>query len=335
MGRYRRLRPEDRCQIEALLRQGVSQLQIAAQLGFSQSSISREIARNRSGLGYRHNAAQAMASARQSVRKLPRKLNNPLRNKIKRLLRFKRWSPEQISEHLAGLGTPISHETIYRMIWRDKHSGGDLWCCLRRRGKRYNKRANKMAGRGIIPGRIDISCRPQIVEQRARFGDREGDTMMGSKRRGALLTMVERKSRLLRMSLLPQATAHHASRAIIQRLKSLTPRVQTITFDNGKEFAGHKEIAHALGAQVFFAKPYHAWERGSNENLNGLIRDFFPKGTDFTKLTPAQVAHVERLLNARPRKILGFKSPSEVFRAANRPRHPMHWLVESAWENGL
>lgn len=318
MARYRRLRHEDRCQIFALLQQGLSQQQIAAQLGFNQSSVSREISRNRMGRVYCHDQAQAKALARQAVRARPRKLTPSIRARIVRLLQTKRWSPEQISIDLARANTSISHETIYRMIWRDKHTGGRLWQSLRRRGKRYNKRADKTMGRGIIPGRIDISCRPKIVDERRRVGDWEADTMRGCKHQGALLTMVERRTRILKIELLPQATAELTSRAIIRRLKRDAQRVHTITFDNGKEFAAHAEIARALQARIYFARPYHAWERGLNENTNGLIRDFFPKGTDLTKLTRAQVAAVERMLNDRPRKILGFKSPSEVFRATAR-----------------
>src|SRR5277367_923982 len=306
MARYRRLRHEDRWQICALLQQGVSQQQIAAQLGFSQGSISREISRNRTGKCYGHDEAQAKALARQSIRTQPRRLTPAIRARIVHLLQTKRWSPEQISDHLVRRNTPISHETIYRMIWRDKHAGGVLWQSLRRRAKRYNKRADKTAGRGIIPGRVDISCRPKVVELRRRIGDWEGDTVLGCKRRGALLTMVDRTSRKLTMALLTQATAEQTNQDIIGRMKRIAKQVHTITFDNGKEFAGHATIATALRARVYFAKPHHAWERGSNENTNGLIRDFFPKGTDFSTIANAEVAKVERLLNARPRKSLGF-----------------------------
>lgn len=319
MARYRRLRPEDRYQIFVLLHQGLSQQAIAAQLGFRQSSISRELSRNRTGSLYCHEQAQAKARARQRVRARPRKLTPSLRARIVYLLQTKRWSPEQISHDLGRRRTPLCHETIYRMIWHDKAAGGVLWQSLRRHAKRYNKRADKTVGRGIIPGRIDISCRPKVVEQRRRVGDWEGDTVLGCKRRGALLTMVERKSRKLAMALLPQATAELTNQAIIGRMKRMAKQVHTITFDNGKEFAGHAKIAAALRARVYFAKPHHAWERGTNENTNGLIRDFFPKRTDFTKVTAAQVARVERLLNDRPRKILGFRTPSEVFRVAKRP----------------
>ena len=187
-------------------------------------------------------------------------------------------------------------------------------------GQRYNKRVGKDAGRGIIPGRTDISHRPKVVEQRRRVGDWEGDTVLGPKRRGALLSLVERKSQLLKLTLLPGATAQAAQQAIVRRLRPLRRRVHTITFDNGKEFANHKAIGRALGSRIYFARPYHAWERGLNENINGLIRNFFPKGTDFSTVSPAEVAAVERLPNARPRKTLGFHSPKEVFRAAIKRR---------------
>ena len=235
-----------------------------------------------------------------------------------RLLRTKRWSPEQISWHPAGRKNPLSHETIYRRIWRDRRGAGVLWQSLRPHGKRYNKRADKTAGRGIIPGRIDISCRPRIVDQRRRVGDWVGDTMLGCKRRGASLTIVERRTRMLKLVLLPQATAELASKAIVRRLRRIATRIHAISFDNGKAFAGHTAIGRALKARISFAKPYHAWERGANENANGLVRHVFPKGTEFSQLTHAQVAAVEKLLNDRPRKIRGFKSRSEVFRAAMR-----------------
>ena len=316
MARYRRLGHADRCQIYALSRQGATQLQIADHLGVSQGTVSRELARNGGRRGYSIEQADRKAVARQRVRAQPRKLTAKIRRTIVRLLRDKRWSPEQISDHLATRGISLSHESIYRLIWRNKHDGGDLWCCLRRRGRRYNKRADKTAGRGIIPGRIDISCRPKIVEQKRRIGDWEGDTVLGCKRRGALLTLVERKSKLLKLALLPGATAEATQTAVLRKLRPIRKRVHTITFDNGKEFAAHQAIGRALTSRIYFAQPYHAWERSLNENTNGLIRDFFPKRTDFTTVSPAEVAAVERLLNARPRKTLGFRSPMEVFRAA-------------------
>src|SRR5215471_154713 len=194
-----------------------------------------------------------------------------------------------------------------------KRDGGDLWRSLRRRGTRYNKRAGKNAGRGLIPNRSDISERPAIVARKTRLGDWEGDTVVSAGRKGGLLTLVERKTKLTKIAKLPRATARATQKAAVRRLKPIADFVHTITFDNGKEFATHQDIAHALKATIFFATPYHAWERGLNENTNGLIRDFFPKATDFSTIANAQVAKVERLLNARPRKSLGFRSPQEVF----------------------
>jgi transposase, IS30 family len=317
MGKYRRITYEDRCQIYALNKRGSSQQGIAQLLGLSQSTVSRELCRNRGKRGYRFKQAQATAEARRAVRSKPRKLTATLRRTIERRLREQRWSPEQISGWLGEQGIALSHERIYQMVWQDKRDGGDLWRCLRRRGKRYNKRSGTNAGRGLIPHRIDISKRPPVVDRRTRVGDWEGDTLAGAGHRGGLLTLVERKTMLTKIALLPRATANITRRAAVRKLRPVGDFVHTITFDNGKEFAGHQEIACALDAKIFFATPYHAWERGLNENTNGLIRDFFPKGTDFSTITAAEVAKVERLLNARPRKSLGFRSPQEVFYAAS------------------
>jgi transposase, IS30 family len=320
MAQYRRLGHDDRCQIYALFEQGLRQQQIAGHLGVSQATISRELSRNSTRHGYDTNVADAKALMRQHCRARPRKLTPGLRRTILRLLQQKRWSPEQISAYLQQHGQPLSHETIYRLIRRDRAAGGELWRCLRRRAKPYNKRADKTAGRGIIPDRIDISCRPKIVEQRSRIGDWEGDTVLGHKRRSALLSIVERKSRLLKLALLPGATADATRREIVRLLKSTHTSVHTITFDNGKEFAQHKAIGEALNSRIYFARPYHAWERGLNENTNGLIRDFFPKGTDFSTVSAAQVAAVEHLLNTRPRKSLGYRTPLKVFQKATKRR---------------
>jgi len=316
MGSYRRLRYEDRCQIYALSRQGSSQQSIAAILGVSQSAVSRELDRNRGKRGYRFKQAEAKAQGRQALRRKPRKLTAGLRRKIEKKLRQARWSPEQISGWLAEQGIALSHERIYQLVWRDKRDGGDLWRSLRRRGKRYNRRAGKTAGRGLIPNRTDISERPAIVARKIRVGDWEGDTVVSAGRKGGLLTLVERKTKLTKIALLSRASAAATRKAAVRRLRPIGNAVHTITFDNGKEFSAHQDIASALDAKIFFATPYHAWERGLNENTNGLIRDFFPKGTDFSKVTPAEVAKVERLLNTRPRKSLGFRSPQEVFNVA-------------------
>jgi transposase, IS30 family len=319
MNKYRRIKHEDRCQIYALNKQGSSQQNIAEMLGISQSAVSRELARNRGKRGYRFKQAEAKAQARQEVRSKPRKLTARLRRQIILKLQTQRWSPEQISGWLDTQGISLSHERIYQMIWQDKRDGGELWQSLRRRGKRYNKRAGKKAGRGLIPNRIDISERPAIVDRKIRVGDWEGDTVVSAGHKGGILTLVERKTKLTKIAKLPRATSDVTSKAAVRRLKPIDDFVHTITFDNGKEFAGHQDIAAALDTSIFFATPYHAWERGLNENTNGLIRDFFPKGTDFTTITSAEVAKVERLLNSRPRKCLGFRSPKEVFNSFADP----------------
>ena len=279
MEKYRRIQYEDRCQIHALAKVGKTQAEIGAALGFSQGSVSRELSRNRGRRGYRFKQAQGKAQTRQDkFRQKPRKFTARLRGRIARKMREERWSPEQISFWLKETcGVSLSHERIYRMVWDDKRAGGDLWRCLRRRGKKYNKRGAQQAGRGVIPGRIDISERPAVVDDKARLGDWEGDTIVGTKHKGALLTHVERKSLLTTISKLDRATAKAAHTATVRRLKPLRGNVHTITYDNGKEFAAHQKTAQILKASVFFATPYHAWERGVNENTNGLIPRPFPK----------------------------------------------------------
>ena len=306
---------ELRAKIAALQRTGLTQAAMAAQIGCHQSVISRELQRNRTDKGYCCQQAQRQATARrQAASEVPRKFDASLLALIKKKLLREEWSPQQISQWLKQTReVSLSHERIYQIIWADKHAGGKLYRQLRRSGKIYNKRANKLAGRGIIAGRIDIDQRPAIVGQRVRIGDWEADTIMGAARKGAILSLVERVSRYTVLHKLEAATAELTSRAIIARLRPYKLRVHTITADNGKEFAGHQQIALSLGAGFYFAKPYHAWERGLNENTNGLVRQYFPKGTNFAGITPAAVARVQKKLNSRPRKVLGYKTPNEVF----------------------
>src|SRR5271157_1628362 len=236
MSKYRRIRYEDRCQIYALSKRGTSQESIARILGVSQSAVSREMRRNRGQRGYRFKQAEATAHARQAIRSKPRKLTAPIRREIEAKLRQMRWSPEQISGWLSEQGIQLSHERIYWTIWDDKRDGGNLWRCLRPRGKRYNKRAGKNAGRGLIPNRIDVSERPAIVARKTRLGDWEGDTVVGAGHKGGLLTLVERKTQLSKIIKLPRATARATQKAAVRRLKPIGNFVHTITFDNGKEF---------------------------------------------------------------------------------------------------
>ncbi|MEO8341743.1 MAG: IS30 family transposase [Nitrospirota bacterium] len=236
-----------------------------------------------------------------------------------RKLRADRGSPEQLSFWLrATRRIALSHEGIYQMIWANTRAGGDRWRSLRRRGTRENRRGAQTAGRGVMPHRTAIAERPAIVAATSRLGDWEGDTIVGAHHKGALLTHVERKRVFTTISALTRSTATAVHRPTVRRLTPLRDHVYTITYDHGNEFAGHRQTAHGLQAHIFFATPYHAWARGVNENTNGLIRACFPTGADVTPIHPATVAKVERLLNRRPRKSLGFHTPNEVFHALAR-----------------
>ncbi|NOT97298.1 MAG: IS30 family transposase [Nitrospira sp.] len=300
-----------------LAKAGKTQAEIGQALRFSQGTVSKELARSTGGRGYRFQQAQHTAQAgQQQIRHQPRKLTSRVRRAIARKLRAERWSQEQINFWLrAERCLYVSHEWIYQMIWTNKRTGGDLWRFLRRRGRCYNRRGAHTAGRGVIPYRIDIAERSAIVAAKSRPGDWERDTIVSARHQGGLLTHVERRSLFTTISKLSRPTAQATHRVTVHRLTRLSNHVHTITYDNGKEFAGHRKTAQCLQAHVFFATPYHAWESGVNENTNRLIRDFFPKGTDFTRTHPATVARMERLLNRRPRKSLGFQTPNEVFRA--------------------
>jgi IS30 family transposase len=291
---YLHLTCEQRCQIFALLKSGHTQAHIARQIGVDPSTISRELARNGGASGYRFGQAHETASGRRhAASSTPRKMTPEVVAVIEGKLTQEQWSPEQISGRLAQEGVAtISHESIYRHVWNDKKDGGNLYLHLRHSGKKYNKRKGRNSG---------------------RIGDWEADTIIGARHQGAILSHVERKSKYTKLVPLPDKTADAVVQASARMLGPLADRVETITYDNGKEFAGHVEIAASLQANCYFAKPYHAWERGLNEHTNGLVRQYFPKGSDLSILTNAEVQKVEDKLNSRPRKILGYKTTSEVF----------------------
>ena len=309
-----RITYEDRCQSYPLRKAGKTQAEMSQALGVTQGPISRELARNAGRRGYRFQQAQRSAQARQQqVRHQPRQRTSRGRRALIRKLRAERWSPEPLSVWLRNeRGLSLSPEWIYQMIWANKRMGGELWRFLRRRGKRYNRRGAQHAGCGVIPHRIDSAERLAIVAAKSRLGDWAGDTLVGTRHQGWLLTHVERKRLFTIISKWSRPTAQATHRATVHRLKPLRHHVHTITYDNGKEFAGHRTIAPHRYAHIFFATPSHAWERGVNESTNGLIRDCFPKGTDFSTIHLATVAKVERRLNRRPRKSLGFPTPNEV-----------------------
>lgn len=224
-----------------------------------------------------------------------------------------KWGPEQIVDRLKIEGILMSHETIYKMIWADKHGGGILYKHLRHHGKRYNKRSSGKAGRGCISGRIDISERLRIVEGKARIGDWEGDTIIGAKHQGTIVSYVDRHSKFTLLKKIEHKEAALVVAATLEKMKDLPHKVETITFDNAKEFARHQEISIALTACCYFAQSYHSWERGLNEHTNGLVRQFIPKRANIHEVPDEFIEQVQNSLNHRPRKILAGKTPYEVF----------------------
>jgi IS30 family transposase len=319
MKHYTQLTQEQRYQIYALMKAGLNQTQIAAIVGVDKSTISRELSRNTGRRGYRPQQAHRFCLQRRHE-KAQSRIAPSTWHLIEHLLR-EEWSPEQIATWLRQEAKLwVSHEWIYQHVFADKQAGGTLYRHLRCQ-KQRKKRYGVYSRRGRIPQAISIEQRPAIVESRRRFGDWELDTVIGKHHRQALVTLVERKSRLTLIAKVLRKTAEQVTTAIIQLLKPLSQWVHTLTVDNGKEFAQHQRLAKQLNARVFFAHPFASWERGLNENTNGLIRQYFPKKHDFTRITAQQVIHVMDKLNNRPRKCLGFKTPNQVFSELNPSLH--------------
>lgn len=310
---YKHLSLEERHYIELSMKNGKSLTKIADDLGRSQSTISREVTRNLGQRGYRHKQANRRAQHRHEMKNKAIKMTAKIISKIEECIR-QDWSPEQAAGRLSQEGViDLHHETIYQYILSDKRSGGDLYKHLRHQNKTYRKRYGVAHNCHGIPNRTDIDERPEAANKRQRVGDWEGDTIIGKNHKGAIVTLDDRKSKL-RLAL-PSGgkKASAVTAAIISALKPLKSFVKTITFDNGKEFAFHEEIAETLDCQTYFAKPYHSWERGQNENANGLLRQYFPKSMELVDVTIKQVLDAVDKLNSRPRKCLGYKTPYEVF----------------------
>ena len=312
---YHHLTYAERCQIYGLKASGYSQRAIAREMNRSPATISRELRRNSGERGYRHKQAEHKArERRRAASSRPWKLTAELWSLIEGLLGLA-WSPQQIAGRLRLDGVvSVSTEWIYQYIRADRQRGGVLWRSLRRRGKKPNVTAGRDRGRGCIPNRVDISERPACVAAKSRVGDWEVDTVIGKGHQGALVTLVDRMSKLVLIQKVSRKTAVAVGDAISARLAPYP--VHTITADNGKEFARHETMARTLSASFFFARPYASWERGLNEHTNGLIRGYFPKGTDFHAVTAAEVQRVQDALNTRPRKVLGYRTPQEVMAAA-------------------
>lgn len=320
MARYKRLGEADRVSIQVLARRGYSDAEIAREIDVHRSTILRERRRNMIDGKYYYHQAQEQAEKRQRTkRRRPSKMTPAIIACVEEKLRLG-WSPQQISGWLKYRQTklvPVSYERIYHHVWHDKLYGGNLYRHLRHGGHRYRRYGARFGiidrRKGPIPDRVDIDERPAIVEKKSRVGDWELDTIVGSERRGVLVSMVERGSKFLRLALVPEPNSATVAQAIETSLYNDKKKVLTITMDNGWEFARHREFGRTLKADTFFAKPYHSWERGLNEHTNGLVRQYFPKATDFTAVAEHDVQKVEELLNNRPRAVLNYRTPLEVF----------------------
>jgi len=309
---YHHLTREQRNEIYLSLKTGKSHSTIAQELGVSRSTISREIHRNRGDRGYRPKQADEKAEARKTAKPKRRDCTPQTQERISVLLQLE-WSPQQIAGRLASEGVRVSHERIYQYIYADKKTGGSLWTHLRQARKKYRKRISGKDRRGQIPDRVSIESRPAVVGEKKRIGDWEADTVIGANHEGVIVTLVERVTKQTLIAAVPSKHAEVVTQAIITLLTPYKDHVHTITVDNGKEFTNHKDIALALDTLVYFAHPYHSWERGLNENTNGLIRQYFPKSESLFGVSEEQTDFVMQRLNNRPRKTLGFLTPNEVF----------------------
>jgi len=305
---------EEREVIAHMHRAGSTQTQIADRLGRHKSTISRELRRNRSPNGYWAVAAQRKAGRRRSERPWKAKMDRPeVRRYVAKRLRW-RWSPDEIagrsrSDFPGDRRRQISPPTIYAWI-RGEQARGRQWQRYLRRLGRKRPEAEK---RGKLPASVSIEGRPAVVDRRGRYGDWEGDTIVGANRRGGAVTLVERKSGYLLLGRVRDLRAATVRQAAAGRYLTTPASLRkTLTLDNGKEFAEHEQLEVEAALKIYFAKPYSAWQRGTNENTNGLIRQFFPKGTDLANIPEHRFTRVQQLLNDRPRKRLGYRTPNEV-----------------------
>ena len=320
---YEQLTMEERYQITYLHMHGYSNAEIARRLGRHRGNIGRELTRNADPMGgYHYLSAQHRAQTRRSAASRRYKLDAPgsLAGKAVRAGLKQQWSPEQIvgrlrRDHPDDKAAWVSPEAIYQWVYRQALGGRQWYQRLRRPRKHRRCRipGDRKAKRGVIPGRIGIEQRPAVVNSRGRFGDWESDTVEGAKGRGLVATHVERKSRYTLLVRLADKKAATLSSATTTVMKGLPKRLRrTMTPDNGKEFADFKTIERELGLKVYFANPRSPWERGTNENTNGLLRDYLPKGSDFSQVTSARLAQIQKMLNNRPRKCLNYRTPLEV-----------------------
>ncbi len=311
---YTRLTEEERYQIYEGVTEKYSHREIAAQINKHHSTVSREIKRNTGLRGYRPKQAQEKAQDRHQNKPRHIKLTPEIQSLIAENIHHE-WSPDQIQGRLRSEGLPmVCATTIYGFIQQDKASGGNLYKHLRHR-KPYKRRTGSPEARGQIVGRVSIDERPPIVDEKVRIGDWEADTVIGKGHKGVLVTLADRVSKKTLIAHAPSKHAEVVKDAIIRLLEPEKECLHTITFDNGKEFSYHAQIKERLGSENYFAHPYHSWERGLNENHNGLIRQYLPKGMALDKVTEEDITFIQKRLNNRPRKLLGYKTPNEVYDA--------------------
>jgi len=312
---YHQITSSERYTIAAMLWEGHSYAEIGRRVGRPRGTIHREVARNRSSYdgAYRADRAIERASGVRSRSRRGSQFDEADWGLIKRLL-GRRWSPEQISGRLRREGRlSISHETIYLYIWRDKAEGGELYKCLRSAQKLRRKRHNSRESRGRVIGKRHISERPAAIDRRGRVGHWEIDTVMGGGSKDCLLTVVERKTGYALVGKLRDRSKASVNRRLCQLMGRCGDRFRTITADNGTEFHGYESVEARRGVRFYFATPYHSWERGSNENFNGLLRQYAPKRKSQAKLTQHDCNAYAKSLNTRPRKRLGYRTPEECF----------------------
>jgi IS30 family transposase len=311
---YTQLTEDERYQIYEGVTEKRSHREIALLVNKHHSTVSREVDRNTGLRGYRPKQAQEKAYQRNQNKPRYIKLTADVQQLISENIMHE-WSPDQIKGRLKSKGLAIvCATTIYGFIQQDKDSGGDLYKHLRHR-KPYKRRTGSLEARGQIIGRISIDERPPIVDKKIRIGDWEADTVIGKGHKGVLVTLADRVSKKTLIAHVASKHAEVVTNAIIKLLKSEKAYLHTITFDNGKEFAYHAKLKKALGADNYFAHPYCSWERGLNENHNGLIRQYLPKGMALNKVTAKKIRVIQNKLNNRPRKLLDYKTPNEVYDA--------------------
>jgi len=312
---YHQITYEERYTLGLLRRQGLSVAAIARVLGRHRSTILREVQRNRSNSDgtYRPQLADWYARGRRSHSRRNRRFSNADFRLVRRLI-AQQWSPEQVAGYLRCQRTlRISHETIYRYIWDDKSRGGKIYVHLRGAQKQRRKHYRSYDSRGRLAGKRSITERPTTVETRKQVGHWEIDTVLGAGTRDCVLSLVERKTGYLLLGKLQARTTAEVNRRAIQLIRRQRRPVRTITADNGTEFHAFADIEKTTQARFYFSTPHHAWERGTNENTNGLIRQYLPKRKSMTRLTQRDCNRIAAVLNTRPRKRLGYRTPEECY----------------------